>query len=49
MSWRRFAVLVSGLSAEALYRRVSHEGSAPEPLRAADAAGFFASFKGGGT
>lgn len=46
MSWRRFNVLLAGLSAEAIYRHVTRQGrgSAGRPLKAADAAAFFASF-----
>lgn len=41
MSWRRFTVLLSGLSPEALYRLVA---SRPRPLTAKDAKTFFAQF-----
>lgn len=44
MSWRRFNVLVSGLSAESVYCYLTSRGGKPKPLRAADAPAFFASF-----
>lgn len=46
MSWRRFQVLLAGLSPAALYRYVtsSVSAAAPRPLTAADAPSFFASF-----
>ena len=47
MSWRRLGVLVSGLSAESLYRFACRDGGDSRPLRASDAASFFSSFGGG--
>ncbi len=47
MSWRRLGVLVSGLSAESLYRFACRDGADSRPLRASDAASFFSSFGGG--
>ena len=46
MSWRRFTVLLSGLSPTAVYRIVSDgtEGQRKRPLTAKDAPAFFASF-----
>lgn len=41
MSWRRFTVLLSGLSPTAVYRLVA---SRKKPLTAKDAPAFFAQF-----
>ena len=48
MSWRRFSVLLSGLSRESVYRLVTRGGSA-QRLRGRDAAAFFASFRKAGS
>lgn len=46
MSWRRFAVLLGGLSPESVYRRVlTNEASKPRVLTGADASAFFSRFK----
>jgi len=48
MSWRRFCVLVAGLSFASLYRyATSEQGKAQRPLTAEDAPAFFASFRKG--
>lgn len=46
MSWRRFRVLVGGLSPESVFRIVSDgtEGHRKRPLTAKDAPAFFATF-----
>ena len=43
MTWRRFCVLLAGLSLGSVYRHLT-AGPANRPLRAADAPAFFASF-----
>lgn len=44
MSWRRFQVLLAGLSANSVYGYAIRQAGRPKPLRAADAGGFFAAF-----
>ena len=44
MTWRRFQVLLAGLSAESVFARVMRAAPGPRPLTSADAPGFFASF-----
>jgi len=44
MTWRRFQVLLAGLSAESVYAYAMRAAPGPKPLTAADAPGFFASF-----
>jgi len=44
MSWRRFQVLLAGLSPDSVYGYAMRKAAGPKPLTAADAPGFFASF-----
>ncbi len=48
MSWRRFCVLVGGLSGEAVYRQVTAKNGKRKVLTGADAPAFFARFKKAG-
>jgi len=47
LTWRRFQVLLAGLSAESVYACVMRAVAGPKPLTAADAPSFFASFPKG--
>jgi len=44
MTWRRFQVLLAGLSSESVYAGVMRAPAGPKLLTAADAPSFFASF-----
>lgn len=44
MTWRRFQVLLAGLSAESVFAYAVRQVAGPRLLTAADAPGFFASF-----
>jgi len=44
MSWRRFQVLLNGLSAASVYGYAIRTAATPRPLTAADAPAYFASF-----
>jgi len=44
MTWRRFQVLLAGLSAESVYAYAVRQVAGPKLLTAADAPSFFASF-----
>ena len=44
MTWRRFQVLLAGLSAASVYGYAIRRAAAPRPLTAADASSYFASF-----
>lgn len=44
MTWRRFQVLLAGLSADSVYAYALRQTARPKPLTAADAPSYFASF-----
>ena len=44
MSWRRFSVLLRGLSGAAVYRVACGEGGRRQHITGAEASSFFASF-----
>jgi len=44
LTWRRFQVLLAGLSAESVYACVMRAAPGPRLLTAADAPSFFSSF-----
>ena len=44
MTWRRFQVLLAGLSAASVYSYAIRRAAAPKPLTVVDAPSYFASF-----